>query len=70
MNPAHFATCRTRPAATRLPKAPKLEHGGRSVIEAEQVRKRYFGVSGKKPSRVRMAKPAEPVVRAAMKLVV
>ena len=42
-----------------------------ALSQAEQLRKRYFGVSGKKkPSRVRLAKPAEPVVRAAMKLVV
>jgi CHAD domain-containing protein len=42
-----------------------------SLSQAEQLRKRYFGVSGKKkPSRVRSAAPGEPVVRAAMKLVV
>jgi CHAD domain-containing protein len=42
-----------------------------ALSQAEQLRKRYFGVSGrKKPSRDRSAAPAEPVVRAAMKLVV
>ena len=42
-----------------------------ALSQAEQLRKRYFGVSGKKkPSRARSAAPAEPVVRAAMKLVV
>ena len=41
-----------------------------ALSQAEQLRKRYFGVSGKKkPSRTRSAAPAEPVVRAAMKLV-
>jgi len=41
-----------------------------ALSQAEQLRKRYFGVSGKKkPSRARSAAPAEPVVRAAMKLV-
>ena len=42
-----------------------------TLSQAEQLRKRYFGVSGKKkPSRGRSGEPAEPVVRAAMKLVV
>jgi len=42
-----------------------------ALSQAEQLRQRYFGVSGKKkPSRARSAAPAEPVVRAAMKLVV
>jgi CHAD domain-containing protein len=42
-----------------------------ALSQAEQLRKRYFGVSGKKkPSSARSAAPAEPVVRAAMKLVV
>jgi len=42
-----------------------------ALSQAEQLRKRYFGVWGKKkPSRARSAAPAEPVVRAAMKLVV
>lgn len=41
-----------------------------ALSQAEQLRKRYFGVSRKKkPSRTRSAAPAEPVVRAAMKLV-
>lgn len=40
-----------------------------ALSQAEQLRKRYFGVSSKqKPSRSRTAAP-EPVVRAAMKLV-
>jgi CHAD domain-containing protein len=42
-----------------------------ALSQAEQLRQRYFGLSGKKkPSRARSAAPAEPVVRAAMKLVV
>ena len=42
-----------------------------ALAQAEQLRKRYFGVSGKKkPSRAPLAEPAEPVLRAAMKLVV
>jgi CHAD domain-containing protein len=42
-----------------------------ALSQAEQLRKRYFGVSGKKkPSRAPSAALAEPVVRAAMKLIV
>jgi CHAD domain-containing protein len=41
-----------------------------ALWQAEQLRKCYFGVSGKKkPGRSRSAVPAEPVLRAAMKLV-
>ncbi|MGE5052758.1 MAG: CHAD domain-containing protein [Acidobacteriota bacterium] len=41
-----------------------------ALSQAEQLRRRYFGVSGKKkPSRARSVAPAEPFVRAAMKLV-
>lgn len=42
-----------------------------ALAHAEQLRKRYFGVSGKKkPSSSRPTAPADTVVRAAMKLVV
>ncbi|HTM37173.1 MAG TPA: CHAD domain-containing protein [Terriglobales bacterium] len=40
-----------------------------ALSQAEKLRKRYFGVFGKKKPSRRSAEPAEPVVRSAMKLV-
>ena len=40
-----------------------------ALSQAEQLRKRYLGISSKKPVRSRSAAPPESVLRAAMKLV-
>lgn len=61
----------TEPRLMQHLKSTTRDRFDSALAQAEQVRKRYFGLSGKKkPSRVRLPKPAEPVVRAAMKLVV
>lgn len=51
-------------------KATTREKYEAALSEAEQLRKRYFGISGKKQSsRSRSTAPDEPIVRAAIKLV-
>lgn len=62
----HGAQCRL----IQQLKATAREKFESALADAQQLRKRYFGVSGKKrPGRSRSAAPAEPVVRAAIKLV-
>lgn len=62
----HGAQCRL----LQQLKATTREKYGTALSKAEQLRRRYFEVPGqKKTGRSRPVPPAEPVVRAAMKLV-